>query len=309
MVVFIQTMGSVGHCKTVSDRLVQNLDCQKLNLSNLKKSIDKNFSAKEFHLPLQNYGIPYMGSEIANCWSLSRTQRLLFYLGRSENDVQNKKLAVLNLVRGSEPYISDEQIKEWTQLDYDTFWWPEDEQLRRQLLQEWLKPINQNLDAEKIIKRSFKDDLEYFQKRRFGDFIRNGKYIIRSGARAPRINRQTVAKLKFLLQQNELPMIIIRENRMAQHVVIIKSFQETIDSKGVNEIKFTVYDSNTPWSDNELRFTGYTDHFYAPKIMTGLVGVRNPNAAMGVFIVDENERAYVLNKLFKKYQNICQQNN
>jgi hypothetical protein len=89
---------------------------------------------------------------------------------------------------------------------------------------------------------------------------------------------------------------------MAQHIVLAKRFE--LKSNG--EVDIYVYDSNSPMKDQVVTFKSETAEFFAPEIVRGFPEVDNPQAPLGVFIVDEKDRNLIEKTLVKYYRKMCQ---
>jgi hypothetical protein len=278
--------------KTVSDSLVKDLSCKKVTANEIYRRMSQQQFSSEFHIPITNWGVEARGGlyELGVCWSLSRAQRLFFYLNRwnSPSYTQSPQtLQVLNMLRGDATYpmLLNQESTLRTDLG---------------LLGNLMDGVSTR-SGDKNTHRNFRSEIEKYEWERFHKLGKNLKYLIGSGARSKKNNRETKDQLIGNLQINKLTMIIIRANRMAQHVVLVKRFQRLENG----DINFIVYDSNHPSQDNILTFRKADSGFYAPGIVYGVVPPKDLNDALGVYVVDEKERDPIEATLVRYYSSLC----
>ncbi|QDK46551.1 hypothetical protein DOM22_15925 [Bdellovibrio sp. ZAP7] len=278
--------------KTVSDSLVKDLSCSKLTVNEIYRRMSQQQFSSDFHIPITNWGVEARGGlyELGVCWSLSRAQRLFFYLNRwnSPSTVQGPQtLQVLNMLRGDSTYPMLLNQESYLRTD--------------------LGLLGNLMDGIRIHKgdanthRNFRSEIEKYELERFHKLGKNLKYLIGSGSRSKKNNRETKNQLLGNLQMNKLTMLIVRANRMAQHVVLVKRFQRL--SNG--DINFIVYDSNHPSQDNILTFRESDSKFYSPGIVYGVVPTKDINDPLGVYVVDEKERDPIETTLIRYYSTLC----
>lgn len=292
----------------VSDSLVQDLACPQLSIKEIHRKIRPEAFQTSYHLPVRNWSFSSGLYDLAACWSLARSQRLFFYLSRWNEKAPpaDSKIIfnLLEMIRGSSPYtsIDEQQIKEFPLKELYVTSQPESSLgPQSPLWASLLVGLKQTLENDRVLFRNLRTEVEFYQSRRFHDFIRNIRYVIGDGARSPRKNRATRDLIIRNLEENSLPLILLRPKRVSQHVVLAKRY--TVLSNG--DIEFEVYDSNQPSRDQRLLFSHQEDEFYGPDIVGGLPKVDDPQAPLGVFVVDEKERDLIDRALLKYYQKKC----
>jgi hypothetical protein len=155
--------------------------------------------------------------------------------------------------------------------------------------------------GDKNLHRNFRSEIEKYELERFHKLGKNLKYLIGSGTRSKKNNRETKDQLVGNLQINKLTMLIVRANRMAQHVVLAKRFERLQNG----DINFYVYDSNHPTEDNVLTYSQTDSRFYSPGIVYGVVPAKDLNDPLGIYIVDEKERDPIETSLVRYYSSLC----
>lgn len=291
-----------------SDSLTEGLRCENLSAHQIYQSVRPDAWTPAYHLPQRNWSYSAGLYDLAACWSLARAQRLFYYLarwGESAPPTSPQKLEALSdVLRGSSPYATydDFQPREFPLKEYFVFSQSEGGPfLGSDLMGSLENGFQQRLANDKNLKRTFKSEIEFFQNRRFHDFIRNAKFIVGDGARPPQENRNTRNALLRNLEENKLTLLLLRPKRTSQHVVLAKSFSP----KSNGDIEINVYDSNVPHKNQILLFASGENQFYGAEIVQGLPGVSNPLAPLGVYIVDEEERSMIEAALVKYYQSKC----
>lgn len=295
---------------TYSDSLVENLDCSKLNVNEIYTKMRPEAFTTSHHLPVKNWGFSVGLYDLAACWSLSHSQRLFFYLARwgetPEADTQKTAFEVLEMIRGSSPYANadDPFIKEWPLDELRVF---------KQFENSWNtsfalwpalnKGFRQDFPNGQQLQRNFRAEIEFYQNYRFHDFIRNFKYIVGDGSRSAEKNRETRAQVLRNLETHKLTLLLVRPKRVSQHIVLAKRFELKVNG----EVDIYVYDSNFPTKDQVITFNPNTVEFYAPEIVRGLPEVDDPQAPVGIFVVDEKDRNLIDKALIKYYKKMCQQ--
>lgn len=293
--------------KVISDSLVENLSCHRISSDEIYRRIRPDSLSSSYHTLSVNWPFSAGLYNLGACWSLSRAQRLFFYLARwneSQNPDNRKMHEIFDMVRGSKPYANskDWKIREADLTELSVF--PQKDSRWTPTATVWSAlqyGFTQRFANGKSLLRAWKTDIEHYQKERFHEFAKNLKFIIGDDARSDRKNRQTRDQLLRNLESNRLTLLVLRPTRMSQHVVVAKSFE--IKSNGTIDIR--VYDSNQPLRDQILTFDNRQNDFFAPTIVRGFAKVRNPQAAIGVFIVDEYERTLVDTALVKHYKRKC----
>ncbi|WP_413585129.1 hypothetical protein [Bdellovibrio sp. HCB274] len=278
------TSNSVQAAKTVTDSLVTDLPCNKVTASEIYKRMSPRQFSSDFHLPNVNWSYDVKGGlyELGVCWSLSRAQRLFFYLGRWNAPAEFSRpqtLQVLNMLRGSSIYPIMQNQEAYPRQDFG-------------ILAELMRGVGA---------RDFKTEIEKYETERFHKFAKNLKLIIGNGSRSKKNNQESKSLLVQNLQTNKLSLIVIRASRVAQHVVLVKRYQR--EQNG--DIKFWVYDSNRPGQDALLTYRQADSRYYAPGIIYGIVPQKDLHDPVGVYIVDEKERDPVESTLVRHYSSLC----
>lgn len=278
--------------KTVSDSLVTDLACNKITANEIYRRMSRTQFSSDYHIPLTNWGVEARNGmyELGVCWSLSRAQRLFFYLNRwnSPSTVQGPPtLQVLNMLRGDAiyPMMLNQENHPRTDLG---------------MLGNLMDGVS-TVRGDKNLHRNFRSEIEKYELERFHKLGKNFKYLIGSGTRSKKNNRETKEQLVANLQINKLTLLIVRATRMAQHVVLAKRFERLANGN----INFYVYDSNHPNEDNILTFNQADSRFYSPGIVYGVVPAKDLNDSLGVYIVDEKERDPVEATLIRYYRTLC----
>lgn len=295
--------------KTISDSLVENLSCGKLQADEILRRILPESLTAQYHNLSVNWPFSAGLYDLAACWSLSRSQRLFFYLARWNEGVDansQQTTEIMDMVRGSRPYAGsgDRSLRELPLPGFSVF--PIRDSQWRATTPLWARlqyGYSQKLGNGKSLYRAWRNEIEHYQKARFHEFSKNLKLIIGNDARSAKKNRETRAQLLRNLESHRLTLLVLRPTRMSQHVVVAKSFK--INSNG--SIDITVYDSNQPLRDQTVTFRAQDSQFYAPQIVRGLPRVKNAQDPVGVFIVDEYDRSVVENSLVRYYKKKCQE--
>lgn len=295
--------------KTVSDSLVKNLPCDKISASNIYQRIDSSQFSADFHQSVVNWPFDAGLYDLAACWSLSRTQRLFFYLSRWGTNAERvpseaKTKYLLDLIRGSIPYAgpNDAGIYDWPLDRLQVFGAAESHpDSGFGLVKQINIGIDQHFENDKSLKRNFRSEIEHYQEYRFKKFMKNLRYVIGTGARSEKRNRQTRDTLLRNLESNRLTLVIIRPTRLTQHVVLAKRFE--ILSNG--DIDFYIYDSNQPLKDTRLTYKKSQDDFFAPEVLKTL-SEKHARETVGIYIVDDEEHTLIEKALIAHYTALCQ---
>lgn len=290
---------SLVFAKTISDDLVENLDCKKLDSATIYSHIRKESFSTDRHLPLENWGFRYGFYRIANCWSLTHLQRIYFYLGREPRaplslDLVSSvsKSQIANLIRGFEPYfVMEEGLKNWPLKNWFVF--------PAEKLMELSAPWSEELEHGHILERSLASEVEHYQAWRFHQ-LKNSKLVFEKVPREESEHRNLAIQLKKLIDQKRLPLVVIKANLKTQHVVMVKSYEEV-----GGRTHFIVYDSNFPDIQNEFSFDE-DSQFRAPSIIGRLGGIQNPNQLVSVYLVDDKDHIKIGNALVRYYKKKCE---
>lgn len=281
----------------ISDDLVQDLTCDSVSEEVIHRSLNPEAFSNLRHIPVKNWGFSVGLYDIANCWSLSHAQRILFYFGQSQlqTDLAAQKIA-LNMIRHYVPKWSVAQNR-MTYEKNKTF---QQVTWNQNAFQNYWNGFQEKVGKEAVL-RNFKNDTETYQNHRFHSLLKNAEFITGNRERSTKKNLETLALLKGNLSQNKLTLIVLRPALRAQHVVLLKN----ILTRPNGIIEFEAYDSNFPEKSQFVWFDPNTKHYYAPDIVAPL-GVKNPEKPIGLFIVDEDDRGDMMKELVKAYQRKCQ---
>lgn len=292
------------------DSLVEDLHCQNLSPEEIRRKIRPDAFSQAYHQPVRNWSFSVGLYDLAACWSLARSQRLFFYLTRwgetsPSSDPNKTTFEVLEMIRGTSPYahIDDPSISEFPLKEYTVVSRPDNTWLPTTPL--WLslqQGFKQTFPNDKTLLRTFRSEIEFYQNRRFHDFLKNIRYVVGDGSRSPEKNRLTRNQIIKNLEDNKLPLLLLRPKRVSQHVVLAKSFA----TKANGDIEFSVYDSNSPAQNQIITFSGSDQEFYAPAVVRGLPRVEDPQAPLGVYVVDDSEFKILDKTLLNYYQRKCQ---
>jgi hypothetical protein len=317
--------------KNISDSLVNNLDCNNLNYNSIHSHIHPDAFNLDRHLPIKNWSFPNGPYSLGVCWSLSHTQRIFFYLARwsatpilDPSESITNSLNILNLVRGSRPTkgslknIQEMDLKKFYSFDFQSFstesgifsdllngiWDPlyfDELPLASQASQNIpnIPDTASELENGKLF-RNFSLDVERYQRRRFHQF-QNSKMVTDSVPRPKNINQNTSHLLMKALSLKNLPLVNIKANLTTQHILVVKNFEQRD-----NEIRFNVYDSNTPAQESYFIFDTKKQQFYAPEIIKRFRSIKNANQSVSVYIVDNEDQAKIDQALLIHYQEQCQ---
>src|SRR4051794_22061346 len=66
--------------KTLTDHRVKSLSCQNVTADSVARAMKPEVFSSSNHLPYENWSFQWGLYELGDCWSLSRFQRLYFYL-------------------------------------------------------------------------------------------------------------------------------------------------------------------------------------------------------------------------------------
>lgn len=277
--------------KVISDHRVKSLSCLKVTADSVARAMRPDVFSAAHHLPYSNWSFRWGFEELANCWSLSRFQRLYFYLREPGAAISMNEFS--NQARSHE--LRDGPSG-WEEQPLDKYRPVPDQSDPKWVSWEkgWTEPGTvEDLD------RGLMPDIESYQILRFHQ-IQNFKYLTGPIERTESENSETWTALKDLIANGRRPLLLLRPARYNQHVVVAKRIDLTKTGA-----KIWVYDSNAPaleravvWDQSALMFTAFD-------IVNGLQGVSDPTAPLGVFIVDDEENEDVLEALAQHYTAIC----
>lgn len=279
---------------SVTDHLVENLRCENLTKETLLKSLKPGFDSLQNQIPIKNWGFSAGIYNIAGCWSLSRSQRLIYYLSGFPLAPEDTFKNNLDMIRRWVPV--------WNKFGYMTYKDSKALSLMpefNKIFPELVRGYEQNVGPETVL-RNFKEDIEIYQIHRFHQFLKNKDYVNGNRERAVKFNRESFQTLIKNLDSNRLTLVNLRPALKAQHVVLVKRYLKVSD----DQVTLTVYDSNHPNIENEIFYNPKTEHFYAPSIVKDFK-IERPDDPIGLFVVDEEEREQALDLLVKNYQQLC----
>lgn len=278
--------------RTVNDHRVQNLSCQNVTADSVARSIRSDVFSVKNHLPYQNWAFQYGAYQLAGCWSLSRFQRLYFYLREPAALVGMTEFS--NQARSQDMYEDDQG---WKAFPLRQFWFLPDQSDARWA--NWEKGWIQAGGAQpRGLARGLKPDIEYYQALRFHQ-LENIRYLKGPIARTVAENQTTWSDLSTLIAKGRKPLILLRPDRYYQHVVIVKRIDFTKSGA-----KLWVYDSNSPWAERHVLWDSASSMFTAFDVIDGMP-VPDSRAPVGVFIVDQDENENMLRSLATHYRQVC----
>jgi hypothetical protein len=304
---------NTAHAKDISDSLVQNLSCSSLSVSSILAKVRPEAYSSRNHMPLTNWPFKSGLTNLAACWGMGSTQRKLFYLLRT-NVKDAPRLDVssaLDMVRGASVSgdklfsyeLEDASLRanEATISNYKVY------NLEESNIRDEYGRNNghgfMDLMFRGVGARNLRSEIERSQERHFFRSSNIGMGA-GTGPRGTSENRDTLKTLIANMKAHRLTLINLRLRRTVQHIVIPKTYKE--DAKGV---WMWAYDSNSPDTDQKIYYSKANGHFYAPQIMGAFDGDYSGTdytRPLGVFIVDEQERADIENSLLSHYKKRCQ---
>ncbi|UOF01681.1 hypothetical protein [Bdellovibrio reynosensis] len=300
--------------KTVNDSLVQNLSCKNLSVDNIYRAIRADAFDANRNMPIQNWAFKSGMATIAGCWALSSTQRMVSYMARynatGARSMQERIPVVLDMVRGARVVEAktntvDENRNRLSEvkLPYFSVFAVEEGNLRDSrnnyngLWNKLMDGYDQNVGGY-VVRRHFRDEIEANQANHFFRFGNIGMGM-GSGKRSERKNAETVEQIIRNASGKRLTLINLRAGRTLQHIVMVKSFKRLSN----NIIDFTVYDSNAPERDWSVFYNGRSGQFYAPDVVDRIGAIETK--ALGVFVVDEEERGKLESAMLAFYKALC----
>lgn len=276
---------------SVTDHRVRGLSCQKVTPNSVARALREDAFGPDRHLSYQNWAFRYGAYNLANCWSLSRFQRLYFYLREPAAATTLSEFS--NQARSHDMY-EDEQG--WKGFPLKTFWFMPD--ASDSLWRMWERGWTQSGPYSAGLERGLETDVEYYQALRFHQ-IDNLRLLKGPLARTGPENQATWSELANLIATGRRPLLVLRPDPYLQHVVIAKKIELT--SSGA---RIWVYDSNAPWLDRSVVWDQASSMFSAYDVVSGLA-IANPAAPIGVFIVDQEENEKILISLASHYTQVC----
>jgi hypothetical protein len=274
-----------------SDHRVQNLSCQNVTADSVALAIRPEVYEVSNHLRYRNWSFPWGFYDLANCWSLSRFQRLYFLMREPSAGLGLREFS--NQARSKDMY---EDEGGWKGFPLGGFWFLPDQSDAR--WQAWESGWNEPGGSDRPLERGRKPDLEYYQVLRFHQ-IENLRYLNGPIERTVVENRSTWTELSDSITNGRKPLLLLRPDPYYQHVVVAKRIETTPTGA-----KIWVYDSNAPWLERPVIWNQSTAMFSAFEIVDGMP-VPDSRAPLGVFIVDRDENENMLKSLATHYQQLC----
>lgn len=315
-----------GKAALISDSLVENLNCNQLNVNSIFEKIRPDAFNNKKHIPQKNWGFESDGIHLGACWSLSHAQRVFFYLAQWQNTnppakpiLDSEKINILNFIRGSQPYMgSFSQIHEHSLKRFNTFTmnFNQDSSIFENLMEGVWDPLKESLlnitdiviqslspmrfENGKLF-RNFKSEIEVYQTDRFMRFG-NSQMALEPVPRLGYFNIQTVRTLMDNADNKRLSLVNLKAALQIQHVILVKSYEKTHDN-----IYFKVYDSNYPSIDNILIYNFADAQFTAPQIIKKFNGISDPEQYVSIYLVDESGRDKIEEALLSHYKSQCRE--
>lgn len=280
-----------------------------MNAVDLTKFTEKN------HIQRSNWNTQSGPYTIANCWGLSRAQRIIFYLARfgvaPENPQESSK-QILDLLRDEHMDISKDgrsiekaPLNNWFvfeinhptlreefltgRTDQNNMWYLLDNGYT-------LYPSHGN----KVL-RNLRSEIEAYQKNRFYDSKNLGMALSDETDNKKR-NEYLAKKLMSDITFRRMPLINLKAALTIQHVVLVKGFK--MDSQ--KNIEFYVYDSIVPKENNKVLYNAQTGVFTAPGVFKDLLPA-NPAKELTVTAVDDADMSKIEDALLAYYTKKCKQ--
>jgi len=258
----------------ISDSLVKNLQCSTLSEDTVLASLQLDAFDTDRNLQLQNWADVI---NIAHCWALARTQRLIYFLSRTGDDhAPLVEPATTNADDVSkmfhsplEPYVIFRETGDVAKY-FD--------------------------DAKRL-----QGDIDFYQLARFSNPSNLG-LMMGWGDRSKDDNAQSFAQIQADLAKNWHPLLVLRMNPFAQHVVMVKRIHDA-DASG--NLVLDVYDSNRPWGDTQMTYSSADREFMAPDYIQDEL---KSSAPVGIFLVDEGDMGKIQTALLTYYTNWCEAN-
>lgn len=287
----------LAHSRVISDSLVKNLDCSRLQVSNVLSSLRPSAFSELNHFPIQNWGANLLGQ----CWALSSAQRRFFYFlrtGEARAQITRKGLEkALNMVGAHVPSECPQNVELNGQY------------CDRPSFKNIVVPIREaSLGSSSLFfkmqdglggsaTRSFEREIEGLQQRKFYN-LGNVGFLTTPVALSSSQNYKTLNHLTKSLKQGRLPLVVVRGSTASQHVVVVKSFTQ----HAKDHFSFQVYDSNSPYSDAKMEFI--LGNFDAQEII-GRFDPANADRPAGVLVTDEADMDQIQRDLFDYYSAQC----
>ena len=304
--------------KVINDSLVKNLSCNTLTRDNVLLSLQPSAFDKAKHLPLRNWD----ATGIQQCWGLAFFQRRLFYLSRfadvdrplssqTRNDMidlisTNAPQKIVQLPRTHlnhfatmviEPNGTSIYQKALESLAKDDMVPMQDVNSTNSIFFGMFLPKYPNSIYGELIKsegkRSIKDSVEDLQRKLFFRFD-NISLLTGNIITTEKQNRETLSRIQDNLGQGRLPLVVVRQKIVSQHVLLIKSIEKI--SEEVYKIR--CYDSSSPHSDTII--------YYKKGKFVGMSAVgANVETETGIYIQDEEDMNQIQDLVFKYYKKLC----
>lgn len=256
----------------ISDSLVKNLQCSTLSEDTVLASLQPDAFDTDRNLPMSNWADVI---NIAHCWALARTQRLIYFLSRTGED--------------------HAPLVEPATTDVDAV---------SKMFHNPLEPyviFRETGDVGKYFTDGtrLQGDIDFYQLARFSNPSNLG-LMMGWGDRSKDDNERSFAQIQSDLAKNWHPLIVLRMNPFAQHVVMVKRI-EGPDANG--NFVMDVYDSNVPYSDQQMTYSSSDREFLPSEYIQEEM---KSSAPVGIFLVDEGDMQKIQTALLNYYTNWCE---
>jgi hypothetical protein len=312
-----QNQSLAAETKTITDSFVNKLSCKNLTVDSIYKSLQPTAFHTYYHIPIPNWKFHSGGPVLGACWGLSSAQRKMFYLARFEEPENLSKSELrrktLDMFRGSElteqqvgngrPRAMNTPLRQLEVIKYSD----------RSLMSSWAHEDANPNGLFPLLNRGYKEQLGGetvwktvkldLQRSQQQHFFRGGNLQMVVGDVMERNSVDsllTITQLEKNLKSKRLTLLVLRGGTTNQHVVVAK---EILDMG--KYFLIMVYDSNNPLADVPMYYQKETKTFHAPAIMSIAEKSGDHSRALGVFIVDEDERAPIEAAMLRYYRSEC----
>jgi hypothetical protein len=291
-----------SHAKQINDNLVAGLDCQNISVREIYSHIRSDAYSVDYQIPVRNWNFSFL----ANCWSMSHSQRLIFMLSRINSGAalgQTQVRTALNMIRGSVPDVTNDEIGDHLK-EFPLPGWSVFETDRGFSQGSTLFGLMQDGFEEPLgslrLARNFQQEVQTYQVARF---FRPGNIDMGLGQweRAPNINEASVRVILKNAHEHRLTLVDLRGDRNIQHVVVIKKFEVLASGKYL----FHVYDSNFPDREGAFDYDPAIQQFNGGTPMGAFYNSPYLDRPVGLFVVDEKDHHLIDKALMAHYKQSC----
>lgn len=280
--------------RILSDSLVENLPCDRLTPENVLTFVRKDAFNTFRQIPINNWS----SGPLQVCWALSLAQRDLFYLTRfGVQDAPERPLPetvqyILDLVgsRSAETPRKVFSIRDEQYYRFDKNLW--DPPIFAPFLREFAS-------GQRAPTQAFRSEIEDRQTDSFFSFG-NFPMILGNRARSEETNQETLREILKQMDQGRMPLVILRAQFFAQHVVLLKS----VEKKADGSYSFTIYDSAQPFFDQSMEYRNH--QFYGGKdVIFRFDRFSDYKDPVGVFLTNDPEMDALQQANYEYYSNLC----